>query len=556
MQRFLLYAAGILLALAWLSPYHYMPWLTFSSEMFTYASLFCLLAYYWDRALKIPQMQWLWFAIALIPLGQWCFGIELYFSKALLSSCYLFGFGAATVLGVNLSREVGSEKILKGLSFVSFIVGVISACIALCQWFGWDKGLWGVMPLRGDRVYANFAQPNNMATFLLMSLMGAWYLFEKKAISKFVSLFGCILIIFVIALSQSRTPWIASCILTAYILFKYEKDTYRLRRKGVLLWPIFYILCLLSLPYISASFIHDGVAHIGVSNVIERASTSHARLGIWAQMLYAIREQPWFGYGWNQTSVAQIMGANFISHDERTNSAHNIILELLVWNGVILGSLIIAYLSYWIFKLNQAVKTKETLIATLMVIPVFVHSMLEFPQNYAYFLFPVGFLLGLIQSEIKEGKCITLTSSVNTGILVASILLYGLIWRDYDNAVQTLAESRQHAESGVFKQPKNNIILLTEYRSRAQWYYLNRFSYVDQQQLNEIRKVVLVSPTNYDLFKYAQLLAFNGQTQQAMRQLLYIDGLYHVRYKDSQLVSNPKVNDVTHIPYDQLPKRL
>ncbi|MCF9034234.1 PglL family O-oligosaccharyltransferase [Acinetobacter nectaris] len=556
MQRFLLYAAGILLALAWLSPYHYMPWLTFSSEMFTYASLFCLLAYYWDRALKIPQMQWLWFVIALIPLGQWCFGIELYFSKALLSSCYLFGFGAAAVLGVNLSREVGLEKILKYFASITFYVGLITASIALLQTFGLEKKLWGVMHLIGARPYANFAQPNNMATFLLMSLMASFYLFEKRMIPTWLSVIGGILMLIVMTWSQSRTPWIASCILTLYVLFKYEAQSYRINKCYIILWPCIYLLCLVFLPSINHFLVSDGVSHADLATVTERASTGHARLGIWAQMLYAIREQPWFGYGWNQTSVAQIMGANFISHDERTNSAHNIILELLVWNGVILGSLIIAYLSYWIFKLNQAVKTKETLIATLMVIPVFVHSMLEFPQNYAYFLFPVGFLLGLIQSEIKEGKCITLTSNINTGILVASILLYGLIWRDYNNAVQTLAESRQHAESGVFKQPKNNIILLTEYRSRAQWYYLNRFSYVDQQQLNEIRKVVLVSPTNYDLFKYAQLLAFNGQTQQAIRQLLYIDGLYHVRYKDSQLVSNPKVNDVTHIPYDQLPKRL
>lgn len=555
MQRFLLYAAGILLALAWLSPYHYMPWLTFSSEMFSYASLFCLLAYYWNTALKIPQIQWLWFAIALIPLGQWCFGIELYFNKALLSFFYLMGFAASTVLGFNLSKDVGSEKILKGLTTITFGVGLITAVIALLQTFGLEKNLWGIMPLKGLRPYANFAQPNNMGTFLMMSLMASFYLFEKKMTPTWLNVLGAILIIIVLTLSQSRTPWIASCILTVYLLYKYNTQAFLLKKRYLFLWPCLFFCCLILLPSINTPLVEEGLSHSGLTTVVERASTGHARLGIWAQMLYAIREQPWFGYGWNQTSVAQMMGANFISHDERTNSAHNIILELLVWNGVILGSIIIAYFSYWIFKLSRLIKTKEALVAALMVTPVLVHSMLEFPQNYAYFLFPVGFLLGLIQAEKYTGKIYNLQSGINTAILVVSILLYGLIWRDYNNAVDALVNGRHSAEKGIFKQPTNHILFLTEYRARAEWYYLNRFSYVDEKQLKELHKVVLISPTNYDLFKYAQLLAFNGKNEEAIQQLAYIDGLYHVRYSSSQLFlhSDHKIA----IDYDQItPKRL
>lgn len=535
MQRLILFISVVLLSLAWLSPDHYTPWLTFSSEMFSFASMMCLFALYYNRSLEVPKLQVFWLMIVLIPIIQWCFSIELYFSKAILTSSYLFAFGMTVVLGHNMAKDYGKVTLLTAISLMVFIVGLITSVIALLQWFDLEKNIWGLMELKGNRPYANFAQPNNMATFLLMSLMGALYVFEKKIWPLWCTALGAFLIVFTIALSQSRTPWIACVVLSCYFLLKHQYDNYRFSKKHILLWVLIYINCLLWLPYLNSILVNVGISQAQMSDIVQRANTSHSRFGIWKQMLYAIREQPWIGYGWNQTGMAQLVGADYIVHSERTNSAHNIILELLVWNGVIIGGCILAYLGYWLLLLNKAIHSKETLIASLMIISVAIHAMLEFPQNYAYFLLPVAFLLGFIQSGVLNQITFTMKSGLNTLILVISILLYGLIWRDYICAVDGLADARKNTDAGLTKQPHSQVLILTEYSARAEWYYLDRFTHLTPTEIAHFHQAVLVSPSHYDLYKYAQLLAYNGQTDEAIHQLALIKGLYRIDHDPKQL---------------------
>jgi len=118
MQRFLFLLIGVLLALSWLSPDHYTPWLTFSSELLRYAAALCTLGLYIDKPLALPKQQLPLFLIACIPFLQWLLGIEFYFSKALLAALYVFAFAMMVVLGFNLSRsQYRVNRFLRALVF-------------------------------------------------------------------------------------------------------------------------------------------------------------------------------------------------------------------------------------------------------------------------------------------------------------------------------------------------------------------------------------------------------------------------------------------------------
>ena len=108
-------------------------------------------------------------------------------------------------------------------------------------------------------------------------------------------------------------------------------------------------------------------------------------------------------HGSGMVGIKPVAGADFLAHNERTNSAHNLILEMLVWNGVVLGTAIIAYALWWLYQLCKQRGSIESVVALAAVGCVLIHAMFEFPQNYAYFLLPMGFLLGLVQTE--SGKC-------------------------------------------------------------------------------------------------------------------------------------------------------
>jgi hypothetical protein len=81
--------------------------------------------------------------------------------------------------------------------------------------------------------------------------------------------------------------------------------------------------------------------------------------------------------------------------------------------------------------LNKNTKDTTSIIAMLMVSAILIHAMLEFPQRYAYFLLPMGFLLGLIQAQTPNLKGITLHKNVIRGCWVISLVLLFMIWRDY-----------------------------------------------------------------------------------------------------------------------------
>ncbi|MEB3753240.1 PglL family O-oligosaccharyltransferase [Acinetobacter sp. MD2(2019)] len=536
MQRYLLLIVALLLGLSWLSPFHYTPWLTFSSELLAYAAALCLLGMYSEKSLFFPKIQLPLLFIACIPLLQFGLGIELYWNKALLSFLYLFAFMSMVIVGNNLGQEQYlRQKIMSGFALLTFIVGLLCVAMALLQWLDLEGGLRQVMmQLRGNRPYANFAQPNNMATFLMMSLMGCLYLFETRRLPTWLISLGAAFLVFTIALSQSRTPWVACFVFSVYFIWN-KNSLQRFKMPHLAFWVLAYIGCLLLVPALNNLLVQLGFSHSQMGDVIERASSSHSRFNIWMQMIYAIQQHPWLGYGWNQTSVAQLAGADFLAHNERTNSAHNLILEMLVWNGVILGTAIVAYAMWWLVKLLKQ-RDRESVIAMATVGCVLIHAMFEFPQNYAYFLFPIGFLLGLTQANMPKLSSIEIKSSINTTILVIGILLYGLIWRDYLNSVDVLNEAHKHSDQGLPFKHSQKIYVLDQFEHRADWYVLNRFSKCTDAQLADFHRAVVITPTHYDLFKYAQLLAYNGKMQEAAHQLQLIRGLYQTDHAASELL--------------------
>lgn len=176
--------AAILISLAWLMPVHYRPWVTYTGEMYAFFALFAIAAIYLKEKLKIPAVSLPLLLLACIPLIQFLLGQVFFFSTAMMGSIYVLSFWLASVLGYNLSTgQFSREDTFTNLSYIFLASGAITGLIALCQWSNLDSVLPGMVNISGNqRPYANFAQPNNMATFLVMALMSCLYLYEKKKI--------------------------------------------------------------------------------------------------------------------------------------------------------------------------------------------------------------------------------------------------------------------------------------------------------------------------------------------------------------------------------------
>ena len=460
------------------------------------------------------------------------------FSTALLSSLYVFAFWLMIVLGYNLSSQADQrEALMQEISKLIFGIALVCSVMAIVQWCGFGGVINGVMQLKGDRPYANFGQPNHLATFLIMGLMGALYLYEKRVVAACWLVPSSLVILFTIALTQSRTSWVVCLFILFYWMYKQYKQQPRFNFGQLWIWCVgFFVIAAWGLPLLTnviETFSKSEV--IQTTSLAERASSGYLRFDIWTQMLLALKEQPWLGYGWNQTSIAQISIFNLHPSHEWVISAHNVLLDILVWNGLPLGLLIIGYMAIWFFWLDRNAKDTTSVVAIMMVAAILIHAMLEFPQRYAYFLLPMGFLLGLVQAQTPQLKAVTLNKNVIRVIWLIGIVLLLVIWRDYKLFQENSRLVFKKQQPTVEILGSSKILLLTQFQQRLDWINLKPQTQMSNTDLEWIDALVKNKATPYNLKKYAQVLVYNHKFEEAEQQLFILQQLY------GQTLSLPEV---------------
>ena len=531
MKTLLYLCAAICIALAWLIPIHYRPWATYTGELYTFFALFALAATFFKQKLDVAKISLPLLVLAAVPLIQLMLGQVYYFSIALLCTLFVFSFWLCINLGFSLSRTtVGREKTFLYLSYTFVTSGVLTGLIAICQWLDFDSFLPFVMKISGTtRPFANFAQPNNMATFLLMALLACLYLYEQGKVKTRYLVAAAIPILIGIALSQSRTSWVASLCILIYLAYAQYRDFIRLRWFYSLAWFIGFVALIVLMPKLSQMMIQLSDMNIQESrDIAQRAGGDMSRLAIWTQMAHAVAAQPWFGYGWHQTSTAFVAISDTVPGPVWVRSAHNFILDFLLWNGAIIGIPFLAYFAYWGIHLQKMVKSALSVIGLLMVGVFVIHAMLEFPQNYAYFLLPIGFIVGILQAGKLNTSAFQLSPWFIRIVFVVGAILITVIYRDYANAAIQLGQASKYEKSPEKITNHEPIYLLTEFKHRVAIIRLNPYQKVSAQTLQETDKLVRSYPAKYHIIKYARLLAFNGYEAEARHQLQRLKTIYKI----------------------------
>ncbi|ENW07028.1 O-antigen ligase family protein [Acinetobacter beijerinckii] len=539
MQALCFFFAIIFISFAWLSPFHTYPWVTFSSELSSFAAALAILGLFLNQNIKLARPQIWLIPFLLIPLIQFSFGLITDFSVAFLSFSYLLVFWLMIISGYNVaSNNEKRERIMTGLSYTVLCVAFISGLFAVIQWLNWESHFGWVMALKGSRPYANFGQPNNLSTFLIMGLLGALYLYEKHKASLWMLIPSSVLVLFAVCLTQSRTAWIVCIFIFFYWIYKQYKLQPRFNFPKLLMWSLaYFILAGYLLPLIAELMSYSAGSEIShTASIVERAGSGHERIGMWIQILHAIAERPWFGYGWNQTSIAVVESIHFNTVQVWFNSAHNVFLDLLVWNGIPLATLFIAYIALWFFWLNKQAKDITSIIAILMVCTILIHAMLEFPQRYAYFLLPMGFLLGLIQAQTPNLKAINVNKNVTRCLWLVSIVVLLLVWRDY----KLFQENSRLVFKGKTPSEEilgsSKILLLTQFQQRLDWIALNPKTKFSETDLELLGEMVKNKATPYNLKKYAQLLVYNQKINAAEQQLVVLNRLYKQKLSLAEII--------------------
>ncbi|WP_410209473.1 Wzy polymerase domain-containing protein [Aquirhabdus sp.] len=529
--------AGLSLLISWLIPHHYNPWLTSDSEFLAFIAALLLCPLLFNAKITLPRISIFIAICALIPIIQWAFGVIFFLGDAVIVSSYLLGLATAIMLGHNFAgNESTRNKAYMGLASVLIIGSVISTWLAFRQWLQFDSGFNSfsayIPPNSGYRPFANFGQPNNLATLLCMGLASVWYLFERHLIGRTASSLLAGFLICGVTLTQSRTPWVGAFFVLVWWAWKSRFLTSRLSWLSLIVWITLYVGLILSLPIITD--------YLGVGEVdLAGHAQAFERLGLWQQFSLAVIDGPWWGYGWNQVSVAQLAMSNVFPVAQMTNSSHNILLDLLVWNGPVVGMLMIAVIGVWIFRLGYSARNQETIFGLMTVGFVLIHGMLEYPLCYAYFLLPVGFLLGLSNRQLTQigvpplprFKWIaipdfTLPRIAFASFLVVSVSCMAWIGQEYSNLDKNYQERASTQTAGTSLSSEGHAVLLTQLRDRLRLKHSDPTARMTAQQLDWTRNVAYRYPQIANLYHYAAALALNNQPTQAKLELTNLRALY------------------------------
>jgi O-antigen ligase len=540
--RPLLIISFIFFCLSILNPVHTRPWPSFFSELFAFIGIILLLPSLWYKKIILPRISIPFLCIAFIPLVQYGLGQIFFYSNAILSFSFLFYFWLALVIGFNLGADqnkLNGENCFNLHNFLAYffvLCGSVSSIIVILQWLSLSQSSSFIMSYSGNRPYANMAQPNHLATFLYAGICSCWYLFEKYKIKKIQFFAMGFLLLSSIVLTQSRTAWLITVFVSAFLFYYVEKGSLRLSKKAIFYSIVYFVFASLVLPYLN-SFLSHYFAINSIHTVYDRAMTGFGRLDIWNQMYHALIQSPWTGYGWNQTTAAQFNVIDTISGKEWATSAHNLFLDILVWCGVPLGLLIILFFVCFYFILFKNISNIEGAFSFIVISGFLIHACLEYPLYYSYFLLPLGLMCGtlIVDQTLKK---IIINKFLIIITFVASLLGITFISKEYVEVSDNLFAGRLHAMGNLRSELElpHHLYFFDNFNTRAYWLALYPKVIVDQEQIQDSQYMVKSYLGPYDLHKSAQLLAINGYSEEATRQLRILQVMYGMNFSYQSLL--------------------
>ena len=534
-------AAVLLTGLAWtlpfLQPYHRFPITSFYSEWLAFAlglaAAAPLLSRNAWRDAAVP-------IIALAPLGlavllalQVALDRVPYAEQAYTAGLYLLWAALMAVLGHVLGRRLALDSIAGTLAWFLLVGGLVHALIGLVQHYHFSTPFdFLVAQKAGTAVYGNLGQPNHYAASMTLSLASVAYLYGRGNLTGVIASACAVVYLVVLALAGSRSPWLylVTLIALALVLHRLRRDGTSRRLAFFACWllPGFIAAELLvSLPFLAPP---EGPATItSAERLFKVAGGVGPRLEKWGEAWQMFLASPVLGAGFGQftwhhflyqaANDAPLAGGLF-------NHSHNIVLQLMAETGVAGTLVIVGPVLAWLWGLRRVNFNAAWwwLLSLLAVIGI--HSLLEFPLWYAYFLGPAALLLGLgAQRSLAVRSPGAARAAVALVVLVGCVNLAAVIpaYRDFERLVFSAGprapqsssdEAFAQALMGVHEEP-----LLRPYVELAIAYGVS----VDQEQLGDklalVTRVIRFVPVEVLVFRQALLLALAGDADAARAQL-------------------------------------
>ena len=323
----------------------------------------------------------------------------------------------AITVGAAAERSGVGERAFTAVCIALVVAGVACSAIGLIQVFlpNLPDGNWIAPSVTPGRATGNLRQPNHLSSILLWSIVAAIWLGDRRILGRAVAAVLAAVFVWGVMLAGSRTGAIG--VLTLAVWGVLDRRLSRTGRFVLIAGPLVYAL----VWWATNQALHPGQAAVGAAARFTGSGPfeTYTRFSIWSNALALVAMRPWIGVGLGEFNFAWTLTPFAIRPNEFFDHAHNLVLQFAAELGVPLALVILALLAFATYRgLRNALDDGRALPASrlfastapgdhskpsgsmqraafMIVLLVGMHSMLEYPLWYAYFLLPTAFVLGL-----------------------------------------------------------------------------------------------------------------------------------------------------------------
>ncbi|MFZ3019578.1 MAG: Wzy polymerase domain-containing protein [Gallionella sp.] len=521
-----------LVGLMWVFPFlHYLhryPLTTFYQEWWSallgVGALTLLVGRaYWQRP-EIPRIVQLPVGLAAIALLQLALGKLAYFDQALLFTLYLLFAALLMMLGAWLRDIYGFARLAQVLAICLLIGAEISAAIGVLQHFRWSTPFDSVIVAKVSiEVFGNLAQRNHFANYIALGLISLGLLHQLGLKGRYAVLLPLPLLL-AMTLSGSRSTWLYLLSMTVLAAWWGWRDAAQrpLLRYSLLLLAGFGAMHLLvQLPFMAGA----GSSIDTVQRLFGEDATGSIRLYLWRESWLMFSQSPWLGVGfgqfaWHHLQLLPVLQPGNIHG--LYNNAHNLVFQLAAETGIAGLLVLFAALAMWLNGLRRAPLDAAHWWGYAVLGVLAIHSLLEYPLWYTYFVAVAAILLGALDETRYR-----LELRAVGRLSVAAMLLLGLLTllqlrASYVQLEQVLRmRPASAADQGAFKRVRDGLVaihggsLLSPY---AELFMSSMIEVSEDRKRDKLElntRVMRFVPVGQVVYRQALLLAQNDMPQQA-----------------------------------------
>jgi hypothetical protein len=359
---------------------------------------------------RLGTAVWGFVALAAVIAAQTLAGRLAYAGQGWMAVLLLLGAALVAGLGLGLSRQTAWLRLaawaLLAQGLAQVLIGVVQFCLwqmpALGQWFNAHAAwFYQVISFPGDgRIYGNLRQPNHYATAVALGFAGLAGLAPRLRVRS-VWVFSAMLA-WALVVSGSRTGTV-HVVVVALLVALAVPGAWRSRH-----WQP-----LLAAPLLYAGWwfaLHEA-DHFGWISYLDAVTRQldqpvNARAIIWRNAWQVFQMHPISGWGWGQIGwgleQTTLAGRLHPLPLDNIDNAHDLILQLLAETGVAGTLPVLAAALVWLWQVLQPWRAglagaarRIALLPGLMAASfIGLHSLVEYPLWYVYFLLAFAFVLG------------------------------------------------------------------------------------------------------------------------------------------------------------------